>query len=607
MTRLEPWSQPHHDGSALHVANPAPAPGEDVAVFLRVPHGSDITRAHLCTVIDGERQLFEARIDRADERQTWFRADLPMHNPVMHYRWLLDGGPYAYQWYNGGGLHRHDVTDAEDFRLASHPAPPEWGADTVLYQVFPDRFARSDRYGTRTPPEWAVPMGPDDAVGPDAATRAHQYFGGDLDGVAAHLDHIGGLGANTVYLTPFFPGRSSHRYDATTFLQVDPLLGGDAALGRLSDALHARGMRLLGDLTTNHCGVGHDWFRAAAADPHAPEAAYFHFERHPDVYACWLGYRTLPKFDHRNVDLRRALYEGPDSVVARWLRELDGWRIDVANMTGRYKDVDVAHDVARAVRATMAAARPDALLLAEHNFDATGDLAGDGWHGAMNYAGFSVPVWQWLRPAPPLPLAHAMYPAIPRLPGGSVAAAMRAFTAATPWRAVSHAMNLVSSHDTARVATRLGDPALVDVALGLLATYPGIPMIWSGDEIGMAGVDGEDGRRPFPWHRPESWDHARLATVREYFGARAASVALRRGGLRWLVVDDDVLVCAREAPGEVVVGQAARAAHPPVRLPETAVGRRLAGVVGADDVAADGDGVLTLRGDGPGVRVWRVE
>lgn len=295
-------------------------------------------------------------------------------------------------------------------------------------------------------------------------------------------------------------------------------------------------------------------------------------------------------------------------MVARWLGDLDGWRVDVANMTGRYKDVDVAHDVARAVRATMTAARPDALLLAEHSFDATGDLAGDGWHGAMNYAGFSVPVWQWLRDEPRLPLPHGMYPAIPRLPGANVAAAMRAFAAATPWRAVAHVMNLVSSHDTTRVATRLGDPAHVDVALGLLATYPGIPMIWSGDEIDMAGADGEDGRWPFPWHRPESWDRARLGTVREFFRARAASVALRRGGLRWLAADHDVLVFAREAPGETVVVQASRSSHPPVRLPAAMVGRQLVGLVGADDVTADvtadGDGVFTLPGDGPGVRVW---
>ena len=87
-----------------------------------------------------------------------------------------------------------------------------------------------------------------------------QFYGGDLDGIAEHLDHIADLGANTVYLTPIFPARSNHRYDAASFDEVDPLLGGDAALDRLAGAVHERGMRLLGDITTNHTGDAHPWF-----------------------------------------------------------------------------------------------------------------------------------------------------------------------------------------------------------------------------------------------------------------------------------------------------------------------------------------------------------
>ena len=64
-----------------------------------------------------------------------------------------------------------------------------------------------------------------------------------------------------------------------------------------------------------------------------------------------------------------------DSIVAHWLREpfdLDGWRIDVANMTGRYAQHDHANAVAREIRATMDAVRPDSVLIAEHYHDATG-------------------------------------------------------------------------------------------------------------------------------------------------------------------------------------------------------------------------------------------
>ena len=90
----------------------------------------------------------------------------------------------------------------------------------------------------------------------------YELFGGDLRGVEQHLDHIASLGANALYLTPFFPAGSVHRYDATSFEHVDPLLGGDEALSSLLEAAHARDIRVIGDLTTNHVGIGHDWFAA---------------------------------------------------------------------------------------------------------------------------------------------------------------------------------------------------------------------------------------------------------------------------------------------------------------------------------------------------------
>jgi alpha-glucosidase len=306
----------HHDGSATYVSDLAPEVGDAVSVFLRVPKASGVTRAMLRTYIDGEQALTETTVDRETEHEVWLRGDFRVENPVVNYRWLLDGVPNGYQWLNGEGAHAHDVTDAADFRITTHPAPPAWAADAVLYQIFPDRFAKSV---DRPAPDWAIPQGWDDPVIGAGQETAFQYYGGDLDGITAHLDHIASTGANTVYLTPIFPGRSNHRYDASTFDAVDPLLGGEEALARLSDALHARGMRLMGDLTTNHCGAGHEWFQRAIADPMAPEAQYFTFLHHPDVYVCWFGHPSLPKFDHRSPGLRRALYEGPESTVAKWL------------------------------------------------------------------------------------------------------------------------------------------------------------------------------------------------------------------------------------------------------------------------------------------------
>ena len=113
--------------------------------------------------------------------------------------------------------------------------------------------------------------------------------------------------------------------------------------------MHERGWRILGDLTTNHTGDTHEWFVAARDVPGAPARSFYYFL--PDgSYECWMGHGTLPKLNHADPALRTAMVDGPDSVVARWLRppyDLDGWRVDVANMTGRLGAIDVNHEVAR--------------------------------------------------------------------------------------------------------------------------------------------------------------------------------------------------------------------------------------------------------------------
>ena len=118
----------------------------------------------------------------------------------------------------------------------------------------------------------------------------------------------------------------------------------------------------------------------------------------PSTCRGW-GTRRLPKFNWASEKLRERFIDGPDSVVATWLKppyNADGWRIDVANMTGRLGDIDHNADVRQLLRKTMIDINPETVLLGESTNDATGDLQGDGWHGAMTYASFTRPLWGWL-------------------------------------------------------------------------------------------------------------------------------------------------------------------------------------------------------------------
>src|SRR4029453_10538159 len=234
-------AQPHHDGAPLHAPTAAPAPGEAVGVFLRVPRDDGCPGAWARTPPDAEPHLLAGTVDRETASETWWRFDITVRNPLTGYRFLLGGGPRGYRWRNGTGVHTHDVTDAGDFLLSSAAPPPAWARDAVVYQVFPDRFARSAGADGRPVPAWAQPAGWDDPVGQRGPGAAAKLYGGDLDGITEHLDHLAEVGINALYLTPFFPAESNHRYNASSFEEVDPLLGGDKALARLSQEVHGRG------------------------------------------------------------------------------------------------------------------------------------------------------------------------------------------------------------------------------------------------------------------------------------------------------------------------------------------------------------------------------
>ncbi|WP_446218250.1 glycoside hydrolase family 13 protein [Micromonospora sp. IBHARD004] len=599
--------QPHHDGSATYVPEQEPALGQTVPVFVRVPEGADVRQVHVRTTGDGEPRFAEATADRTEGGDVWWRADVEVRNPVSNYRFMLSGAT-GYRWLNAAGVVDHDVPDNGDFKLVSYAPPPAWARDAVIYQIFPDRFARSAAADGRTAPDWAIPCAWDTPVIGRGPETPYQFYGGDLDGVTERLDHLDRLGVNTVYLTPIFPARSNHRYDAASFDTVDPLLGGDAALARLADAVRARGWRLLGDITSNHTGDAHEWFTSAAADVRAPERELYYFDEATGDYESWNGVKSLPKLNWGSAELRRRFATARDSLLRRWLRPpygLDGWRVDVANMTGRRGADAFTHEVARLLREVVAETRPDGLLLAEHGHDHTGDLDRDGWHGTMNYVGFTDPVWSWLR------LGDAPVPNFLGTPGGvrqrdagAVLATMNTYRSLISWRSYVHSWQLLGSHDSARIRTVVGDAARQEVAAGLLATMPGTPVIFAGDELGLTGTNGEGSRTPMPWHRPASWDQATFAAYRSLLALRRGEPALRHGGLRWVHADADTLVFLREAPTGSVLVLARRAAGAPVRLAGLRAGENVHG--GAPALRLDAGGAVTLPGDGPTFQVWRL-
>ena len=578
--------EPHHDGSELYTPELPGAIGDETTVLLRARRG-DAERVHLRYVRDGEPAVVEAVVDKEDDVETWWRATFRVTNPVTRYRWLLSGGARRYSWLNGVGLHASEVAGADDFVASPGAGGPDWHVESVVYEIFPDRFASTG--AARGAPPWAVAREWNGLPTGRGRATPYEWFGGDLPGITAHLDHVERLGANAIYLTPIFPATSTHRYDATTFDRVDPLLGGDDAFSALAAAAHARGIRLIGDLTLNHTGFRHEWFETASGHAHSPERGFYLFDDLlPGGYASWLGVPSLPKLDWRGGELHARM----QAVLRRWLEAgFDGWRIDVANMAGRFRAVDLNHDVARWARA----ASEGALLVAEHGHDYRPDLDGTGWDGAMNYAGFLRPVTWWLHggtlerdPFSPTPA--------PEYAGPEMVEVMRRFRAGVPWPVTLHSWTLLDSHDTPRFRTAVGTRERQLVGVGLQMTTPGVPMVFAGDELGLEGAWGEDGRRTMPWDEQESWDGALLDGYRSLAALRRTTAALQRGAIRYVHVSADSVCYLRETRGERLLCLAARAPDGPITVPfdslETLYGEDARGGV--------------LPSDGPSFHVWRI-
>ena len=605
-------SAPHHDGSSVYVERTDWRVGGAARVRLRVPHAAGVDAVAVRYTHDGEQACPPMILERRETVESWWRFDVPLTNPLVSYRFLLSSQGNPDTWLNATGLHAHDTPDADDFVLRVDLRYPEWPTRSVVYQVFPDRFATSDL--DEPTPDWArrrawtdLPQGPD---------WSSELFGGDLYGAAEHLDHVARLGADVVYLTPFFTARSAHRYDAATFDEVDPLLGGDAGLEELAKQAHAWNMRVMGDLTLNHCGVTHPWYVRAANNSDAKERSYFYFERDTDGTerpATWLGVGSLIKLNFGSDDLRDTVYRHHDAIARRWLRGdngIDGWRIDVANMMARRLTHDVAHEVSNEFVAACQDEKTDSYVVGEHFQDGRADMAHGGWHGVMAYSAFTRPVWAWLR-ADTLP---AEFPqsflgssfGVPKRDGVSMVSAMRAFTAGVPFDAVLRSWLILDSHDTPRFHVLTGDRGRTKVGVGLQMTMPGIPMVWMGDEIGLGGTScGEDSRRPMPWGREEMWDHDLFEWYAKCIALRRSSEALATGSLRWLHVGPDVVVYLRETTDDRVLCCAARTVHAPVQLPAEVLDcEQIGTLVGSDAVVVDGR--IVLPAHGPAFHMWRL-
>jgi alpha-glucosidase len=568
--------QPHHDGSSLYVENQRPKLMDKVKIRIRVHTSMGKIKQIVARQSDSGEGFLTPKFKHLMHRHgwDWYEGQIVIYNPEVHYRFFIELKDKESFWLNGVGLHQLDQPDRDDFKINVYNRVPKWATGSVLYQVFPDRFAKSAEADKRKLPEWAIPKEWDDKIIGKGPGTAEQMFRGDLKGIEEHLDHLKKLGATILYMTPFFPAGSNHRYDASSFDQVDPLLGGNKALSSLVKKAHSMGLKVMGDLTANHSGDKHEWFQAAYGNPKAPESEFYYFTNANKTYDSWWGVKSLPKFNWNSKELRKRFIEGKTSVVAKWLKEpygLDGWRIDVANMTGLIRGDNHNRDVANTIRRTMDEVNENTFLIGEFTSDAANHVEGDNYQSTMTYSNFTRPAWRWLWN--PTDSREEGQVGVGRkgISAEQFVELHNKFAGIFPWHIRMHNLNALDTHDTGRFKT-FTIAGSQRVAAGMQFTFPGIPMIFAGDEFGLDGLNGEFSRTPIPWNGERKSDSTMIETYARLSQIRKKHRALVEGSMRWLYASREAMAFIRESKTESVLVVVTRGKDRKVEFPKDAVG-----------------------------------
>lgn len=456
-------------------------------------------------------------------------------------------------WFTPQGFSRFPPARLEQFAVDAPDSGPQWVASQVFYQIFPDRFARSasrdaqqdKRYYHHAAGQEIVLRDWDEPL--TAQAGGSTFYGGDLDGISEKLPYLKKLGVTALYLNPVFTAPSVHKYDTEDYRHVDPQFGGDPALMRLRLKTQQQGMRLVLDGVFNHSGDSHAWFDrhhrgsgGACHHPDSPWRDWYSFS--PDGVALdWLGYPSLPKLDYQSESLVNEMYRGEDSIVRHWLKapwNMDGWRLDVVHMLGEAggarNNLQHVAGITQAAKET----QPEAYVFGEHFGDARQWLQADAEDAAMNYRGFTFPLWGFL--------ANTDISYDPQqIDAQTCMAWMDNYRAGLSHQQQLRMFNQLDSHDTARFKSLLGkDVARLPLAVVWLFSWPGVPCIYYGDEVGLDGDNDPFCRKTFPW-QAEKQDAALLALYQRMAKLRHSIPALRYGGCQVIYAEDNVVVFLR--------------------------------------------------------------
>ncbi len=394
---------------------------------------------------------------------------------------------------------------------------PDWFKGGVMYQIFPDRFHKKGSMPDITGRVCRADWGGTPSYKPNENGKVlnNDFFGGNFAGIQEKLPYLKSLGVTTLYFNPIFEASSNHRYDTSDYMKIDPFLGDEQQFDELLKAAENQGIRVILDGVFNHTGDDSVYFNKYGKYPSigayqskdSPYYSWYSFQEHPHKYSSWWGIDILPEVNEKSEDYQSFIF-GNDGVLKKWLRfGIGGYRLDVAD--------ELPDFFLKNLRKSVKEENPDAIIIGEVWEDASCKVAystrreylqGNELDSVMNY-----------------PLKDAIIRYIQQENACELLQCVRLLIDHYPKETLDSLMNILGTHDTARILTVLGgiycqnkdqmaqssaylskkdkENAIkkLKMAAILQFTLPGVPCIYYGDENGMEGHIDPFCRQCFDW------------------------------------------------------------------------------------------------------------
>ncbi|MBZ4663705.1 MAG: hypothetical protein JG776_1420 [Caloramator sp.] len=568
--------------------------GEEVTFRLKT--GRDIAQAKLVVFTPNGQLSFDMTREQKDEYYLWTARFTPNEKGMYKYYFIVSNGSDVKAYGDDDGLYGRGKADElgkvmyyglnvylNDYKT------PDWMKNAVIYHIFPDRFYNGDKNNDFAQKlargflpyefyeDWyAIPEVPsiennDGYKGTKGDGEwCNEMYGGDIRGVIQKLDYLQSLGVNVLYFNPISKSISNHRYDATDYRELDPLLGSMDDFVELANKAKERGMKIILDGVFNHVSDDSIYFDRYGKHmtKGKPLGAYqywsrvydlmnekgltqqeaekqvqdyfksigitdFHYKdwfkienRKVDVgtknehyaYEGWWGFDSMPVIQALNGSEYKVeswadeIIDGQDSNTRFWLRQgSNGWRLDVAN--------EVSDETWQHFRSAVKQ-EGDNVIIGEIWDDASRYLLGDMYDSVMNYR-FRAAVLDYL---------------MGKKDAKETMEVLELIREQYPKEAFYALFNLIDSHDTQRAISAFDGyeksqkavaeaptenaKKLLKLAVLMQMTYPGAPVIYYGDEAALYGADDPDNRRAFPWGKGDKdmveW-YAKLANMRNTY------------------------------------------------------------------------------------------